>query len=154
MRIEKAVRADLTEILSLQYLAYQSEAEILNDYTIQPLTQTLEEVEAEFSKSNILKALNSEGSIIGSVRGRIEGETCYIFKLFVHPDYQGKGVGKHLMHQIEKACPCGRYELFTSIKSLRNLGFYESVGYLRYKETAISPGLTMVYLEKRSTSQC
>jgi len=40
----------LAEILSLQKLAYQSEAKLLNDYTIQPLTQTLIELQNEFNK--------------------------------------------------------------------------------------------------------
>jgi hypothetical protein len=39
MKIEKANYEDLAEILDLQKLAYQSEAQILNDYSIQPLNQ-------------------------------------------------------------------------------------------------------------------
>jgi len=39
--ITRANKADFPEILRLQYAAYQSEAEIYDDYTIQPLTQTL-----------------------------------------------------------------------------------------------------------------
>ena len=45
MMIERAKIEDAKEILDLQKLAYQSEAEIYNDYTIPPLTQTLEEME-------------------------------------------------------------------------------------------------------------
>ena len=42
---DKAV--DAAEILELQRIAYQSEAEIYNDYSIQPLTQSLEQAIAE-----------------------------------------------------------------------------------------------------------
>jgi hypothetical protein len=45
MIIERAHIEDTKEILDFQKLAYQSEAEIYNDYTIPPLTQTLEEME-------------------------------------------------------------------------------------------------------------
>ena len=38
--IKRAVLADAAEILSLQRLAYRSEAEIYNDYNIEPLTQS------------------------------------------------------------------------------------------------------------------
>ena len=48
MIIKRATIADAEEILSLQKLVYESEAEIYNDFTIPPLTQTLEEIKAEF----------------------------------------------------------------------------------------------------------
>jgi len=48
--ITKVDPADMEEILLLQYAAYQSEARIHNDFTIQPLTQTLEETLAEYHK--------------------------------------------------------------------------------------------------------
>jgi hypothetical protein len=40
--IEEATVSDAEEILALQKLAYQSEAEIYNDFGIPPLVQTLE----------------------------------------------------------------------------------------------------------------
>jgi hypothetical protein len=45
MTITKAEKSDLQQILDLQYLAYQSEARLLDDFTIPPLKQTLAEVE-------------------------------------------------------------------------------------------------------------
>ena len=42
MRIEQATTNDAAEILALQKLAYVSEAEIYDDFGIQPLTQTVE----------------------------------------------------------------------------------------------------------------
>ena len=41
MEIEPAMIEDAAEILALQKLAYRSEAEIYNDFSIQPLLQTL-----------------------------------------------------------------------------------------------------------------
>ena len=38
-KISKAELTDMEAVLQLQYAAYQSEAEINNDYAIQPLTQ-------------------------------------------------------------------------------------------------------------------
>jgi hypothetical protein len=46
--IERASVEDAQEILALQRLAYQSEAEIYDDYSIPPLTQTLEAIRADF----------------------------------------------------------------------------------------------------------
>ena len=48
MIIKHAGVEDAAEILELQHLAYSSEARIYNDFTIAPLVQTAEEIEADF----------------------------------------------------------------------------------------------------------
>lgn len=58
MKILIAEKKDLKEILDLQYLAYQSEAKLLNNFDIPPLKQTLEEVEKEFVNCIFLKCIN------------------------------------------------------------------------------------------------
>lgn len=73
MKILQAEKTDLREILELQYLSYRSEAEIYNDYNIQPLRQTLQELEEEFEKQFILKA-EVDQRIVGSVRAFEEQE--------------------------------------------------------------------------------
>ncbi|MDR0920312.1 MAG: hypothetical protein LBM93_13885 [Oscillospiraceae bacterium] len=50
MVIKTAEKEDLQEILNLQYSAYQSEAVLVGDPNIQPLTQIYKEIEEEFSK--------------------------------------------------------------------------------------------------------
>ena len=148
MKITEAEFSDLQTILTLQYLAYQSEARLLNNFDIQPLKQALDEVREEYHKGKILKAVDEAGTIVGSVRGFAEDGTVYVNKLIVHPDCQGKGIGTQLLHEIEKALPSDRYELFTSSKSVRNLALYERLGYVRFREQKVSDELTFVYLEK------
>jgi ribosomal protein S18 acetylase RimI-like enzyme len=150
MLIEKAGHSDLEEILALQKLAYQSEAALLNDWTIQPLTQSLDEVEREFFGGIILKMTDDGGRIVGSLRCRAAGGTGYIGKVIVHPDRQNGGLGSQLMRELERVCPCPRYELFTSAGSPRNLRFYRKLGYVSFQEKEHAPGLTMVYFEKRT----
>ena len=85
--IKRARVEDAEAILALQKLAYLSEAEIYNNKSIPPLTQTLEEIRAEFDHQIFLKAL-IEGRIIGSVRAFQTQETCHIGRLVVHPDFK------------------------------------------------------------------
>lgn len=80
MNIEKAEGEDLQEILDLQYLAYQSEAKLFNNRDIPPLKQTLQELVNEYQKGVILKVVDEEGKIIGSVRGCLEDGTFYQYK--------------------------------------------------------------------------
>ena len=146
--IEKAQKEDLREILDLQYLAYQSEAKLFGDMEIPPLKQTIEEVYDEFEKGIILKAVDENGIIIGSVRAYQDGGTVYIGKLMVHPEMQKKGIGTKLLLEIENEYPNQRYELFTSTKSISNIRLYERLGYKIFKEEAVSQELQCVYLQK------
>ena len=147
MQIQKADFKDLQIILNLQYLAYQSEAQLLNNYNIPPLKQTLSELKDEYKKGTVLKAV-CDSKIVGSVRAYKENGTVYIGKLIVHPDFQRRGIGTALLYVIENACPCEHYELFTSDKSSGNIRLYEKIGYRIFKHKDISEDLRFVFLEK------
>lgn len=148
MIIEQAKIEDAKEILALQKLAYQSEAAIYDDYTIPPLTQTLEEIEADFERQVFLKA-SVNGRIIGSVRAHVRQGTCLVGRLIVHPDFQNQGIGARLMGEIEETfSQAKRYELFTGHLSERNLYFYQKQGYKIFKREKITEDLTLVFLEK------
>lgn len=146
--IKRAEKEDLQEILDLQYLAYQSEAKLFQNSNIPPLKQTISDVESEYEKGVILKALDENRNIIGSVRAYSDNETVYIGKLMVHPKMQGQGIGTKLLLEIEKECPARRYELFTSTRSTNNIALYERTGYKIFDEKQITDELRFVYLEK------
>jgi len=148
MTIQRASRQDLPAILKLQYKAYESEARLLNNWNIPPLKQTLAEVEAEFDRGAILKAVDETGAIIGSVRAWEEKDTVYVGKLMVHPENQGKGIGTKLLLAVEEVFPGKRYELFTSTQSARNIALYQRCGYRIFTEKQVNEALRFVYLEK------
>lgn len=148
MIIELAFERDLLDILELQKLAYQSEAEIYNDYSIPPLTQTLDEIKEDFTFQVFLKAV-IKNKIIGSIRVYKEEDTLYIGRLIVHPDFQNQGIGTKLLKEIEaKFNEVKRFELFTGYKSKKNLYLYHKSGYSIFKSEKISENLTLDYLEK------
>ncbi len=153
LAISRAEKADVEEILELQYAAYQSEAALLNDYDIQPLKQTIEDIGSEYAASIFLKAVDAQGKIIASVRGRIVGDSLFIGKLIVLPIMQGKGIGTKLLDEIERIADCNRCELFTSSKSLRNIELYKRAGYSIFKEKKISDNVDLLYLQKFKQQQ-
>ncbi len=122
MIIKKAEFSDLEEILLLQKLAYKSEAELYDDFSILPLVQTLKEVEEEFENHVFLKVVENE-KIIGSVRALlINSKTCYIGKLIVHPEFQNQGIGTNLIREIESIFKdCQKFELITGHKSRQKI---------------------------------
>lgn len=140
--------ADAREILALQHLAYQSEARLYNDWSLPPLTQTLEQIEQEFATLRFLKAL-AQGRIVGSVRAGLDGGICRVGRLIVHPDHQRRGLGSALLLAVEALFPdASRFSLFTGSLSEGNLRLYARLGYAEAKRQHIRPGLTLVFLDK------
>jgi ribosomal protein S18 acetylase RimI-like enzyme len=171
-KIATADSDDAPAILELQKLAYQSEAQLYNDWNIPPLTQTLDELISDFTTKIFLKAQIGD-KIVGSVRGHQLEDTCYIERLIVHPDVRGQGIGTALMAQIEscfdslserlllrqRLCLTAgyrqrqrqrvrRFELFTGHKSDRNIHLYERLGYQLFKSEKITETLSFVFMEK------
>jgi ribosomal protein S18 acetylase RimI-like enzyme len=153
--ITRAAIEDAAALLTLQKLAYRNEALLYEDCTLPPLTQTLEELQAEFARQVILKALVN-GRIIGSVRAQMDDSmTCAIGRLMVHPDCQGQGIGTRLMQEVERHFEkAERFELFTGYKSAGNLRFYERLGYRELRLTPVKPKLALVYMEKLNRERC
>jgi ribosomal protein S18 acetylase RimI-like enzyme len=147
MEILHAEIDDAQEILALQRLAYHTEAVLYDNFGIPPLTQTIKDLITQFDDHTFLKAVNS-GQIIGSVRAKCQGETCYIGRLIVHPDFQNQGIGARLMYEIEKSQHAERYELFTGSKSERSLHLYKKLGYSKFRSERETDKLTIIFLQK------
>jgi ribosomal protein S18 acetylase RimI-like enzyme len=147
-KIEDASLRDLQAILDLQKLCYRENAERYDDFTIPPMTQTLEGMEDDFNRCVILK-IETELGIIGSVRGCKQDGSVLIGRLIVHPDFQNNGLGKRLMREIENRFPrARRFELFTGVKDEKNIHFYTKLGYKKFGE---KPEAHLIFLEKLKT---
>ncbi len=148
LTIDRATLEDAETILALQKLAYQSEAKLYNDWSLPPLTQTLESLREEFTTSVILRA-TVDNRIVGSVRAKVSGDTCAIGRLIVHPEFQGRGIGSKLLQAIEASCAgATRFELFTGSKSEANIRLYQRHGYAITRTQTVSPTVTLTFLEK------
>lgn len=147
MRILQATIEDAPEILALQRAAYQTEARLYDDFTIPPLTQSLEELQAEFASHTILKAVVEE-RLVGSVRGCSRDGLCHVGRLIVHPDFQRRGIGTALLLELERCSSAGRFELFTGHRSASNLRLYERLGYRMLRRQRVHDRLTLVFMHK------
>jgi len=148
LQIKRAGVQDAEAILNLQKLAYLSEAEIYNNKSIPPLTQTLDEIRAEFDHQIFLKAFIDE-RMVGSVRAYQTEGTCHIGRLVVHPEFQNRGIGSRLMNAIEAIFEkTKRFQLFTGDNSERNLYLYQKLGYKEFRRQKFQENLVLVYLQK------
>ncbi|MFF0557375.1 GNAT family N-acetyltransferase [Streptomyces sp. NPDC020472] len=154
--ISAADAQDAEHILKLQYLCYQSEAELYGDWSIEPLTQSLDALRAELAEGHGLVARLGD-EVVASVRARLDEDgTVRIAKLIVHPRMQRHGLGGRLLDGIERhfaaaagaATSAKRFQLFTGHRSEGNLRLYRSKGYEQVATRELGPRLTLVTLEK------
>ncbi|MFF3245991.1 GNAT family N-acetyltransferase [Streptomyces sp. NPDC002870] len=155
--ISAARAQDAEHILKLQYLCYQTEAELYGDYGIEPLTQSLDDLRAEIAQGHALVARLGD-EVVASVRGRVdEGGTARIAKLIVHPRMQRHGLGGRLLDAIEKRFAgepgAKRFQLFTGHRSESNLRLYRSRGYVPVASEQVGPKLTLITLEKEASTR-
>jgi len=140
------------KILKLQYLCYQREAELYGDYSIEPLTQTLDGLRDELAKGCVLIARLGD-EVVGSVRGIVDDEgTAQIAKLIVHPRMQRHGLGGRLLRAIEERLAvereAKRFRLFTGHRSEGSLRLYRRLGYAQIGTEQVSRRLSLITLEK------
>ncbi|MDR1336496.1 MAG: GNAT family N-acetyltransferase [Tannerella sp.] len=146
-------KKDLPPILELQKKAFHEVAVRHNDLKIQPVTQTLEQIEEEFDSGTAFFKFLFEGEIAGSVRAKmIDEATCFIGKLIVHPDLQNRGIGTKLMHEVEEYFKdkCSKFTLFTGEKNEHVLRLYSKSGY-RITGSQNSGAYSLIHMEKDSS---
>ena len=133
----------------MQKLAYQSEARLYDDWSLPPLTQTLESLRDEFDNSVVLKALMTARSWVRCARAMRTtsatsgGSSC---SRTCRAAASAPGSCAHIEREFART---QRFELFTGSRSEGNIRLYERLGYRRRREQPLSPGVTLVFMEKR-----
>ncbi|MDP2299900.1 MAG: GNAT family N-acetyltransferase [Coriobacteriia bacterium] len=148
--ITRAAVSDAHEILGLIRRAFASAARLYDEPDLPPLAESIDEHEARYATHVVLKAVDPDGRIVGSVQGerRADG-TCYVARLAVEPSRQRQGIGLALTAAIEAEFPeAQRFELFTGHLNESSLRLYASLGYRETRRRRESDRLTLVWLEK------
>ncbi|MCH0543053.1 GNAT family N-acetyltransferase [Streptomyces sp. MUM 203J] len=147
--ISAASAQDAEQILKLQYLCYQSEAELYGDYSIEPLTQTLDDLKAELGRGHALVA-RLGGEVVASVRGEADADgTARIARLIVHPRMRRHGLGGRLLDAIELQFATAKcFRLLAGHRSETSLNLYRKKGYEAVARERTTPSLTLITLEK------
>ncbi|HWI30600.1 MAG TPA: GNAT family N-acetyltransferase [Microbacterium sp.] len=139
---------DAGEVLTLQRAAFVQEALIYGTPDMPPLTQTLEELEAELVSNEGCVALIGP-RMVGAVRARVDGDLLLVGRLAIAPDMQGRGIGSRLLAAVEERSDAGEAELFTGSLSEANLRLYEREGYVETERVTGDDGIEQVFLRKR-----
>lgn len=142
---------DAGEVLTVQRAAYVTEAQRYRAPDIAPLLETLADLRADLDRPGVLALGAWTGPrLVGSVRGRVDGERMEVARLTVAPDVQGRGVGRALLAAVHAAAPEPVITtwLVTGARSDANLRLYASAGYAVVATTA-DVGVELVRMVRR-----
>ncbi len=150
VRIDRIDHDHTGELLTVRRAAFVAEAQLYNDPHIPALTQTLEELEEDLAREDVVTLGAWLGPrLLGSIRVGIEGSKATIGRLAVVPDMQSRGIGTQLLFAVLSYLPDDTTEVwvFTGQNSKHNIELYNKVGY-EHQFDDVSGDLTYAYLRK------
>ena len=94
-----------------------------------------------------------DGQIVAMGAFRKTGEgRAEIKRMRVHPDFQGRGYGKMMLHELEKHAKNAGYKMLhlnTSTVQLAAQKLYRGLGFQETGERKVSQNFTEIFFEKR-----
>ena len=146
---------DAGELWTVQRAAYLTEAQRYQETRIPPLLETLDEVRADIESPVVVTLGAWDGPrLVGSARGRPDGDRMEVARVCVAPDQQGRGVGRALLTAIEDAAPSAVRTLWliAGAASADNLRLYRKAGYAETSSMTDAVGIVLAVLEKSLSS--
>ena len=156
--ISAATDEDAEQILKLQYLCYQTEAQRSGDWRIAPLTESLAELRVDLREGCVLVARLGD-EVVGAVRATVDEDAAgLIGRLFVHPRMRRHGLGTRLLARVEQRLAAERaatrYRLLTGRWQESGLNLYRRCGYVAVGTESGGPGrVTLVAMEKEVSAR-
>lgn len=150
--IVRAGPEDADAILGIQKRSFEAEAQLVRNWDIPPMAESLESVLEHIASACVLKAVDGS-RVVGSIRGVLQGAVCSIHRLSVDQAYRGKGLGSGLLRAIEQAHPeAASFELTTNAAVEENVHFYIRHGYQVTARVRHTDTITLVQMSKPSVA--
>ncbi|CAM3902316.1 MULTISPECIES: GNAT family N-acetyltransferase [Bacillus cereus group] len=151
--LKKAIENDAAVLFQMQKDSFNPLLNKYKDYNTNPANEFIEKTILRINNpsSNYYKII-IDSNLVGAICIS-QKEIPYKFwisPMFIHPNYQGKGIAQKVLILIEKMFPEVRsFELATILEEERNCFLYEKMG---YKRTEIIKKLndktTLIYYKK------
>ncbi|WP_026585405.1 GNAT family N-acetyltransferase [Bacillus sp. J33] len=134
------------EVLALQTLGYQVEADLIGYANIPPLkdsAETLQQCEETFLGYYI------NGKLCGAISVKDGNGVLDIHRLFVHPNHFRKGIAQKLLNFIQNRIGLEKMIVTTGSKNFPAVALYEKNGFKKVEEIRVDESLTLTSLEKK-----
>lgn len=127
LTIRRATESDLPVILKIQADAFGAYEGTYD--TAAWTKETIENAKLD-ARDKVILVAEWDGGVVGSVRFWIVAGVCVIRLLSVNPAYQGRGIGKALIKEIEKhAADAHKLYVCTMLRASRNIAMFLNLGY-------------------------
>ncbi|MFZ7943272.1 MULTISPECIES: GNAT family N-acetyltransferase [Bacillaceae] len=150
LNIARTKMSEAEALLTIQREAFQSDLKKYKDYDSSPAAEPL-----DFFKYKLNQSLHYTIFLNGKISGGIcivkITDTHYrLFRLFLSPAIQNRGLGSKILTQLEKKFPqVKEWSLDTPKDNARTRHFYEKFGYKKTKEFKVNDRLTLIEYEKK-----
>ena len=123
---------DIDQILEITTEAFNKYKELAGtSCSLAALNETRETIANDIENKIVLVAYIN-GKVVGSVRVEVTGDTAYLSRFGVSPDYQNLGIGKALMNLVDinmKVLGVKQIQLHTAAKVKSLIIFYYGRGF-------------------------
>jgi tRNA (guanine37-N1)-methyltransferase len=128
--VSPATRGDAGELFTLTRACWLQELWANPGVRIPALEESFDDFLGSFDDWTTFVA-RAGGRLVGSSRGRAEGDIWDVGRVMVAPDLQARGLGRYLLTLVEEAAPAEvtSYQLFTGAGSVDNIRMYKKAGY-------------------------
>jgi GNAT superfamily N-acetyltransferase len=153
---ELAKPEDAKEIYKIQQLAYKEQLDMYKNYDTSFASEGIDWVLFRINNHMYYKIL-LDGKLVGQIDiyQHRRSDTHYeVNGIFVHPEYQNRGIGKSAMKFVEeKYSDAKTWTIWTPHRTYKNHYFCERLGYKKTgKEEKISESLILIQYERRIDS--
>ncbi len=130
--IRNACENDVEQIMKITAEAFNKYRELAGThFPLAALNESKEQVLDDIKNKLVLVAYIN-GKVVGSVRVAVNGETAYLSRFGVSPDYQNLGIGKALMNLVDinmKVLNVKQIQLHTASRIKPLIIFYYGRGF-------------------------
>lgn len=148
LTIHRASESDVQMMHGIQMRAFEEEGRRCGTPEIPPLLEQPDSI-LNHVTSHLALVAKQGSTIVGCIRGVLEGQICTVRALVVEPSMQGKGIGSRLLRALEaEVRHMERINLTTNTLMEGNVKFYERHGYRVIARTQHMPGVELAHLTK------
>lgn len=148
IHLKRATIKDAKDIQQMQKKAFEGLYITYQDAN-NPYNEALAKIKLRLKQSNTFCYLiQYNDKSVGAIM-IFDNDIKTLYRLFVLPEYQNKGIAQETIKQIEEIHGADNWQLDTILQEKRNCHLYEKMGYSQTgKKETINDRLTLVYYEK------
>ncbi|HFJ9437669.1 MULTISPECIES: GNAT family N-acetyltransferase [Bacillus] len=150
--LEKAIENDAAVLFQMQIDSFKPILNKYKDYNTSPANESIEKTILRINNpSNNYYKIILDSNLVGAICISKEiPNKFWISPMFIHPNYQGKGIAQRIFILIEEMFPKAQsFELATILEEERNCFLYEKMGYKRTEVIKkLNNKTTLIYYKK------